>query len=64
MRQMKNPLILAFAIIGVCAVLYGGLDNLPAPHARKKTRNGYGPPRRKHPALVTYLKQAPPPPQR
>lgn len=24
MKQLKNPLILLFAVIGVCALLYGG----------------------------------------
>jgi uncharacterized membrane protein HdeD (DUF308 family) len=65
MRKLKeqNPLVLALAIIGVCALVYGGWAIYQRHTAEQQTQTFFGSPAQ-IPGIANALKATPqPPPQ-
>jgi hypothetical protein len=62
MRQIKNPLILAFAIIGVCALIYFFWQGYQRRTEEEQARARMAAPPQV-PGVSKLYKDAPPPPQ-
>ena len=61
MKQIKNPLILAFAITGVCAVLYGAWHLYEQREAQEQSRTMFAAPAPS--GIPDIFHDAPPPKQ-
>ena len=64
MKHIKNPLILVFAIIGVCAVLFGGWHLYQQQsRCRAERRLSFSTPAPLRPVRLILSTMPPPPPQ-
>jgi hypothetical protein len=62
-KKIKNRLIVALAIIGVCAVAYGGWHVYQQKVAEKQAQQFFGAPPTSPGMSELYHGHAPPPPQ-
>jgi len=60
-RDIKNPIILAFAVIGVCAVIFGGWHLYQQHVANEQAKAAFTAPPAK--GVPDMYHNAPPPPQ-
>jgi hypothetical protein len=63
MKEIKNPLILAFAIIGMCAVLYGAWHLYQQHLTEERARNFFAAPASSGIPDVLHASPSAPPPQ-